>query len=210
MDGFFEYPRSPHARQHGPQGYSSYNSYKPWLRDEFSFRCVYCLIRELWHGGSDFFGVDHLKPRRFSRELECLYDNLVYACNRCNWLKGDRAVVPDPCEVAYGLHLRVDSEGLIVPMSDEGRMVARVFLLNQPELAEFRRRLRVTIARLVSAAGNEELAESWLCYPRDLPDLCTLRPPEGNTRPNGAVNCCFERRRRGELDSIYLSTSNGR
>jgi hypothetical protein len=44
----FDYPSLPHARRHGPQGYADYKHYKPWLRDEFSFRCVYCLCRETW------------------------------------------------------------------------------------------------------------------------------------------------------------------
>jgi hypothetical protein len=44
----FQYPRQAHVRRHGPLGYVNYQSYKPWLRDEFEFRCVYCLWRERW------------------------------------------------------------------------------------------------------------------------------------------------------------------
>ena len=44
----FEYPSEPHQRRHGPKGYADAASYSPWLRDEFSFRCVYCLKRETW------------------------------------------------------------------------------------------------------------------------------------------------------------------
>ncbi len=36
----FSYPNRPHVRRHGPRGYANYESYRPWLRDEFSFRCV--------------------------------------------------------------------------------------------------------------------------------------------------------------------------
>lgn len=39
----FTYPRRPHVRRHGPRGYRAYQSYKPWLRDAFEFRWVYCL-----------------------------------------------------------------------------------------------------------------------------------------------------------------------
>ena len=46
MNSPFEYPSSPHRRRHGPLGYADYASFRPWLRDEFSFRCVYCLLRE--------------------------------------------------------------------------------------------------------------------------------------------------------------------
>ena len=35
-----EYPTNGHERLHGPSGYVDYKSFKPWLRDEFRFRCV--------------------------------------------------------------------------------------------------------------------------------------------------------------------------
>ena len=57
----FRYPPLPHVRRHGPRGYSDYPSYKDWLRDEFCFRCVYCLDRERWYpSGHRAFGVDHI------------------------------------------------------------------------------------------------------------------------------------------------------
>jgi hypothetical protein len=34
----FAYPSAPHSRRHGPAGYEDYTHYKPWLRDEFTFR----------------------------------------------------------------------------------------------------------------------------------------------------------------------------
>lgn len=44
----FDYPPVPHVR--GPARYAGYESYRPWLRDEFAFRCVYRLMRDgLWH-----------------------------------------------------------------------------------------------------------------------------------------------------------------
>jgi hypothetical protein len=59
----FQYPNSPHLRRHGPFGYEDYISFKGWLRDEFTFRCVYCLERERWYpSGADAFGVEHVKP----------------------------------------------------------------------------------------------------------------------------------------------------
>ena len=47
----FVYPEVPHSRRHGPKGYADCYQYHPWLRDEFSFRCVYCLSRERWGKG---------------------------------------------------------------------------------------------------------------------------------------------------------------
>jgi hypothetical protein len=42
----FVYPTTPYSRRHGPLGYTDYKVFKPWLRDEFSFYCVFCLVRE--------------------------------------------------------------------------------------------------------------------------------------------------------------------
>src|SRR4051812_13664188 len=44
----FEYPAGVHVRRHGPSGWTEYQRYRSWLRDEFCFRCVYCLLREQW------------------------------------------------------------------------------------------------------------------------------------------------------------------
>jgi hypothetical protein len=59
----FAFPAKRHQRRHGPLGYVDYKSLKPWLRDEFTFRCAYCLWRENWCADGDgSFGVDHLRP----------------------------------------------------------------------------------------------------------------------------------------------------
>jgi hypothetical protein len=44
----FDYSQPQEERRHGPANYAAYESYRPWLRDEFDFRCVYCLKRETW------------------------------------------------------------------------------------------------------------------------------------------------------------------
>ena len=45
-------------------GIPSIRPYKAWLRDEFAFRCVYCLTRELWRDDGYYgFTADHVKPR---------------------------------------------------------------------------------------------------------------------------------------------------
>lgn len=62
MSAPFAYPAVPHARNHGPQGYTDYTSYRPWLRDEFSFRCVYCLFREQWGRIRGVYTLDHFLP----------------------------------------------------------------------------------------------------------------------------------------------------
>lgn len=76
----FTYSESAHVRRHGPRGYADYESYRPWLRDEFSFRCVYCLTREVWGPLLGVYAIDHFMPLALRPDLECDYDNLLYWC----------------------------------------------------------------------------------------------------------------------------------
>ena len=80
----FEYPKQLHSRRHGPDGYRDYESYRDWLRDEFMFRCVYCLDREQWNGREAGFHIDHFIPVAMNESRRLDYDNLLYACASCN------------------------------------------------------------------------------------------------------------------------------
>ena len=56
----YSLPPGPYTRRHGPSGYLDYGRYKIWLRDEFQFRCVFCMHREKWERrGWRIFHVDH-------------------------------------------------------------------------------------------------------------------------------------------------------
>lgn len=200
----YAYPSAPHERQHGPTGYTDYRQFKPWLRDEFLFRCVYCLFRERWNPDGDAaFGVDHVLPKGRKRELSLVYDNLVYACNRCNTRKGTQNDVPSPDSVAYGEHLSVSDDGIVHPRTDVGARLCLTVSLNAPDKVAYRRR----IAGLLKSHGDDlecrRLLRDWMGFPISLPDLRGLRPPTGNTRPEGVESSCFERRRRGELPGVY-------
>lgn len=83
----FTYPDLPHVRRHSPLGYANADSYRPWLRDEFAFRCVFCLVREQWENPVGRFAVDHLHPRMRYPELAADYDNLLDVCTSCNAVK---------------------------------------------------------------------------------------------------------------------------
>jgi hypothetical protein len=75
MASGFNYPRGARVRRHGPVGYATYHSFRPWLRDEFGFRCVYCLVREQWGRVSGQFGLDHFRPQSLYPQLaEYPYD----------------------------------------------------------------------------------------------------------------------------------------
>src|SRR4051812_5177730 len=102
----FRYPTTIHIRKHGPVGYTKYSHFRPWLRDEFDFRCVYCLRRETWAFFLNDFELDHFVPRADDKTLELRYDNLVYACHNCNKRKSIKSVI-DPEKIPLGNCVRV-------------------------------------------------------------------------------------------------------
>jgi hypothetical protein len=202
-ESLFAYPAVPHTRRHGPRGYTQFSSFKPWLRDEFAFRCVYCLFRERWFPtGEVSFSVDHVEPQSAAPERVCDYGNLVYACLICNSTRQDQRV-PDPCAVAYGALLRVQENGNVEGLTPAGvEMIARLGL-NHPRLREFRCRMLALLRRIQrTKRGQQADMRRWFGYPDDLPDLDS-RTPEGNDRPEGIAQSHFERQKRGELPETY-------
>src|SRR5690349_112635 len=125
----FLYPEAPHVRRHGPQGYADYAGYRPWLRDEFAFRCVYCLLREQWGRVRGVFDIDHFLPITLYPDQEGVYDNLLYGCATCNAAKGSQ-LVPDPCRVLLRDDVRVEEDGRIVAHAPEARRLIRVLGLD--------------------------------------------------------------------------------
>ena len=107
----FAYPTTHHLRRHGPKGYQDYGDYKPFLRDEFTFRCVYCLERETWYPNRDAsFSADHFEPKVLNPDRETDYENLLYACTRCNSFKQATTIFLDPTKVALADHLGVKKD----------------------------------------------------------------------------------------------------
>ena len=133
----FVYPAAPHVRKHAPAGYANYGDFKPWLRDEFVFRCVSCLEREMWYPNrAASFSVDHVVPQKDDPSRICDYSNLVYPCTRCNSLKGRTRLI-DPTAVTAGNHLLVEADGRIRAPSDDGEFLVRLLHLNEdPALSQ--------------------------------------------------------------------------
>jgi len=198
---------SPHVRRHEP-GYENFQSYKPWLRDEFIFRCVYCLFRERWYGnGCECFSVDHLVPRSVQggRELECKYRNLAYSCMHCNAYRGVESIL-DPNKHLFHCHLTVnDQNGWIEGLTPLGKRTIRLLKLNHPLFID-RRRRSFSILSLKDEFPNHpkvrELFVQEFGFPEDLPDLRTLKPPKGNP-PNSEGSCYYVLRERRELPEVY-------
>ena len=196
----FVYPASPHVRRHGPRGYKDYGSYRDWLRDEFTFHCVYCLHREQWYGRSGTFHIEHFVPVNVEPEGKCEYSNLVYACATCNEAKKDILGLPDPCKVAFHECLRITDEGRVEALNNDGEKLRQVLLLDSASNVNYRFRLLKTLEALRRA--DVALYREYMRFPDDLPDLRERRVPT-NTKPEGVVNCYFVLRERGDLPGTY-------
>lgn len=196
----FLYPVAPHARRHGPQGYADVASYRPWLRDEFAFRCVYCLFREQWGRLKAAFTLDHFVPVSNAPQKERTYDNLLYACAACNAVKGS-VLLPDPTKAFTADSVSVDEDGRIIGTTQESLRLIRFLGLDSREETEARM-LWIGIIALAQR-HDPALYQRLLSFPEDLPDLSRLRPPRGNTRPTGVHECHYAQRRSGTLPAIY-------
>jgi hypothetical protein len=196
----FRYPPAPIQRRHGPRGYANYESYRPWLRDEFFYRCVYCLLREQWGHVRGTYDLDHFVPLVVTTDESAEYDNLVYACRSCNAAKG-KQVVPDPCQVLIDLQVTVEQDGQMIGHTRDARRLIRCLALNNSASVAFRRLWIEVIA--LAQRYDTDLFERLMGYPNDLPDLSRLRPPGGNSRPDGIAQSHFARREQGKLRSIY-------
>jgi hypothetical protein len=201
----FSYPNASHARRHGPRGYRDDDHYKPWLRDDFLFRCVYCRCREVWFPDGDrSFSVEHGHPTSRAANKSTAYDTLLYACCQCNATRGATLLPLDPCD-GLGQHVRVFGDGTIRGLTPNGEDLIRICRLDRPNLTSYRRLILDTLTLLDRKRNPEagDLLKRYFGYPANLPNLATLRPPDGNSRPEGVAASCFERRRRGELPDVY-------
>lgn len=198
----FVYPAQTHIRRHGPCGYTDYQSYRDWLRDEFTFRCVFCLKREKWGTMTGAWHIDHFVPQSICPEGKVDYDNLLYICCSCNSVKSD-ALVPDPCSMAFGDCLLVEQNGNVKALNDDGEILIEVLRLNNKGNQTWRHLIISTLYSL-AVCGQTEILKLWLSYPMDnLPDLSNRIPPNGNTKPEGVNNSYYALYSRGQLPDMY-------
>jgi hypothetical protein len=196
----FRYPSAPLVRRHGPSGYASAESFRPWLRDEFTFRCVYCLYREQWGRLKGHFALDHFLPVSVHPLGERTYENLLYACAACNLAKGVH-ILPDPTQAFLDGDVRVLADGRMEAATPDARRIIRVIGLDDPEEAEKRLLWQGIIA--LAVRYDPPLYQRLMGYPDDLPNLAKLRPPAGNTRPAGIQTSYYARRHAGSLPPTY-------
>jgi len=185
MQGF-EYPTEPHIRRHGPGGYRDYESYRDWVRDEFMFRCVYCLHRERWYGRGATFHIEHFIPVAGDPHRDLEYANLLYACATCNNAKCDILGVPDPCSVAFADCVSIKEDGQVEALNEAGESLVKKLRLNSVKNVHHRFRWMRVLAAL--QLHEPDLYCEHMGFPDELPDLRTKRVPL-NSRVESVDDC---------------------
>ena len=195
----FDYPEPKLERTHGPEGYSTYESFRPWLRDEFTFRCIYCLKREMWGQVTCEFELDHFEPQSLVPKRKLDYFNLIYSCRRCNSVKLDQHI-DDPLTILSSKVVVVLPDGVLFSDSLDAKRIIEQIDLNSPSL----RRWRVMWMRIVDLANERDvqLYRQLTGFPQDLPDLGRLRPPS-NSCPEGIAMSWYAKQQRGQLPHGY-------
>jgi len=167
-------------RRHYPPYSKDYTKYKPYLRQDFSYRCAYCTIHEGEFGGLRNFVVEHYRPKGKFPELECEYTNLYYACSICNNCKGKRwpsdeyiaegLHFADPCEEdIYDVHFCEQNDGHLEPLTLCGDYTITHIRLNRLHLVRLRlrhhegrekiREVRMLIGRVETKLLTVELSQ---------------------------------------------------
>ena len=129
--------------------YTDYTKYKPHLRRDFAYSCVYCTIHENEWIGLRHFTVEHLKPQSKFPHLICEYENLLYACNLCNSFKHNDWPSDDPltdgigylnpCVHDYEDHFTCDDTSAIVRgVTPAARYMVERLHLNRRHLVDLR------------------------------------------------------------------------
>jgi hypothetical protein len=95
----FSYPKSRHTRRLRPGPFKKYSEYKPFLREEFEKKCVYCRMPDTMKD-YEMYGVDHYRPKSLFSELLTTYANLFYCCNPCNRRKREYSDASCPLSIA--------------------------------------------------------------------------------------------------------------
>ncbi len=172
----FRYPKKPHVRRHTPPAFRSHHSFKDCLRDEFIFRCVYCLSRETWYPNDAAFGVDHYRPKSRYAIGKVAYPNLLYACNRCNSAKGSQELPLSlfPETNPYYKHLWIEPHGTIRARTAEGSLLINVLRLDLEDMNRWRRKYYAMLKEALRKKHHpiaRECLRDFFGFPASMPAL---------------------------------------
>ncbi|NJN92749.1 MAG: HNH endonuclease [Anaerolineales bacterium] len=141
--------------------------------------CVYCHTREANTGQP--MTVDHIMPQ--AQGGQTVFDNLCFACRRCNEFKGSATRAQDPLtgeivalfhprQQSWADHFQWDETGaLLIGLTDTGRATIVALNMNHPVMVDVRR-------RWVSVGWHPptDLAEKLRCQPSLCPRCPTPQP----------------------------------
>ena len=207
----FSYPKSRHTRRLRPGPFNTYSDYKPFLREEFEKKCVYCRMPDTMKD-YEMYGVDHYRPKSVFSELLTTYTNLFYCCNPCNRRKREywptrgkvkTHFVPNPCDHEMFAHLRFAGEK-VQARTTAGAVAYDLLDLDDPKVVEYRRFIldalalyegkrseavdaleelrRMKVAAIPPADIDDAVASLELTSPRSIGFSPDLRVAEANRR----------------------------
>jgi hypothetical protein len=158
------------------------------------------LKREPWGQVTGEFDIDHFQPQMRRPDLGADYSNLVYSCRRCNSVKLDQ-VVDDPFIVMNDARIRTMPDGTVQGLDTVSTRLILQLDLNSPRLVEW----RLLWMRIIDLARerDQKLFQRLVGFPADLPDLQRLRPPAGNSRPEGIAESWAALAKQGKLPDHY-------
>jgi 5-methylcytosine-specific restriction endonuclease McrA len=188
------YPKS-RARLYQPS-YESYGSYKDHLRDEFDFRCGYCLNREIWQDAFSH-AIDHWLPQNAHPDLEADYENLVYSCGPCNNFKRALLLGLKPLQDPLEEHVAFDEDAVAVGLTRKGTELVRILRLNDDKRLGFRQHI-LELWKLAEQK-NPALILGMPSHSQ-LPDLTKKKPYQATTE-----NCYFKMCEKGNLPKTFIS-----
>jgi hypothetical protein len=112
--------------------------------------------------------------------------------------------VPDPSVHAYGDLLESALDGTVTANSEQGWDLIEICRLNRPNLVAFRRGM-IEVLEMLSRREDPDgqLARHYLGYPDSLPNLSLLKPPGGNSKPEGVDANFFAQRQQGRIPIVY-------
>ncbi len=120
------------SRRADQKKFADYHEYKNPLKQDFNSHCGYCDDPDRF---SDIpYQIDHYVPKAIMQTIaENDYNNLVYACRRCNrakwdkWPTGDEKISNngtegfiDPCNPEYDQQFERNERGEIIPTTPLG------------------------------------------------------------------------------------------
>jgi hypothetical protein len=149
-----------------PKQFSDYGKYKPYLRLEFLYACVYCDVYECESAGEDNFQIDHWAPQSKFKMLRCIYENLFYSCATCNGINAKSSFWPTKADrengriilnpVRHDIEAHIDkSQARWRGISDEGIWNVERFALDSDFFEEVRtKRVLNPISNAQTNAAN--------------------------------------------------------